>query len=208
MIGIFFLGFCLLILTVILSNYWLINTAQGKIYNDLESIPSNEVALVLGTNPKIRGTYNNPYFYSRMDAAEALYKSRKVKHLLLSGDNGRKGYNEPEEMKKVLMDRGIPESAITLDFAGFRTLDSVVRSQQIFQQNKITVLSQEFHNYRALFIANHYEIDAVAYNAEAVNSTSQKTIYREYLARFKAVLDLYVLNKKPKFLGEKIDIEI
>jgi len=208
MIGILFLGTCLLISIVALSNYWLINTSEGKVYNDVSKIPINDVGLVLGANPKIFNKYKNPYFYNRIDAAEKLYKSGKVKHLLLSGDNGTKGYNEPEEMKLALMERGVPESAITLDFAGFRTLDSIVRSQKIFQQKKITVLSQEFHNYRALFIANHYGIDAVAFNAKAVNSGSQKTIYREYLARFKAVLDLYILRKQPKFLGEKIDIVI
>ena len=208
MIGMLFLGICLLVSIVALSNYWLINTSKGKVYNNMEDMPTNDVGLVLGANPKIFNKYDNPYFYNRIDAAEKLYKSGKVKHLLLSGDNGNRAYNEPKAMKEALMNRGVPESAITLDFAGFRTLDSVVRSQKIFQQKKITVLSQEFHNYRALFIADHYGIDAVAFNAKAVNSGSQKTIYREYLARFKAVLDLYILRKQPKFLGDKIDIVI
>ena len=105
------------------------------------------------------------------------------------------------------MAKGVPESAITLDFAGFRTLDSVVRSKKVFQQNKITILSQRFHNHRAIFIADRYGIDAVAYNAaDAFSGVNTKTELREYLARCKAVIDLYILKKQPKFLGEKIDI--
>lgn len=198
----------LLVFFVIGCNTWLIQSTEQSMFDDVNQIPSNEVALVLGANPLIRGKYRNPYFDKRMNAAFELFEAGKVKHLILSGDNHRHGYNEPEEMKKALMEKGVPESAITLDFAGFRTLDSVIRGKKVFQQEKMTILSQAFHNHRALFIANHYGIEAVAYNAKAVTELSNKTIYREYLARCKAVLDLYLLNKQPKFLGEKIDINI
>ncbi|MEM8909201.1 MAG: ElyC/SanA/YdcF family protein [Bacteroidota bacterium] len=207
--GLFLIGSGLLMLMlVVLCNIWMIRSTQTLVFDELQALPNNEVALVLGTNPLIQQKYRNPYFDRRIEAAHSLYAAGKVKHFLLSGDNHRQGYNEPEAMKKALMAKGVPESAITLDFAGFRTLDSVVRGKKVFQQDRFTILSQEFHNYRALFIAQHHGIDAVAYNAQAVTSLSQKTIYREYLARCKAVLDLYLLHKQPKFLGEKIDLNI
>ncbi|MEM9821531.1 MAG: ElyC/SanA/YdcF family protein, partial [Bacteroidota bacterium] len=165
---------------VCLCNLWLIRSTEQWVYEDLDQVPVNEVALVLGANPLIRGKWKNPYFHNRIDAAYQLYRSGKAKHFILSGDNHKHAYNEPEEMKKALMAKGVPASAITLDFAGFRTLDSVIRANTIFQQHRFTILSQEFHNYRALFIARKNGIDAVAYNAAPVNSLSKKTIYREY----------------------------
>ena len=199
----------LILLFAIISNKWVVNSTSDKVFADANQLPENSVGLVLGANPMINGKRHNPYFDNRIKAAVDLYKKGKVKHLLVSGDNHKHGYNEPEEMQKALMAQGVPESAITLDFAGFRTLDSVVRSKKVFQQNKITILSQRFHNHRAIFIANRYGIDAVAFNAaDAFPGVNTKTDFREYLARCKAVLDLYVLRKKPKFLGEKIDIVI
>ena len=191
------------------SNKWVVNSTADRIYNSVAEMPANDVGLVLGANPKIRNKYPNPYFNNRIAAAVDLYKNGKVKHLIVSGDNHKHSYNEPEEMQKALMNAGVPESAITLDYAGFRTLDSVVRSKKVFQQEKITILSQKFHNHRAVFIANRYGIDAVAYNAkDTFAGVRNKTNMREFLARCKAVLDLYVLRKQPKFLGDKIEIKV
>ena len=199
----------LLMAFVFLSNLWVVNSTADQVYTETSELPTNDVALVLGTNPMGSSRRLNRYFTYRMDAAAELYKSGKVKHLIVSGDNHVQSYNEPEEMQKALMAKGVPESAITKDFAGFRTLDSVVRAKKVFQQNKVTILSQKFHNHRAVFIANRYGLDAVAYNAaDAYPGVRTKSDYREYLARVKAVLDLYVLRKKPKFLGDKINIEI
>ncbi len=128
---------------------------------------------------------------------------------LVSGDNRLKSYNEPKQMQAALLERGVPESAITLDYAGFRTLDSVVRSKAVFGQQKITIISQKFHNQRALFIANRRGVTAVGYNAKDVSfRLGIKIRLREYLARCKAILDIIILNKQPKFLGEKITITI
>ena len=199
----------LIFLFAVICNKWVINSTSDRVFTKANELPENAVGLVLGANPFMTGKRHNPYFDNRISAAVELYKKGKVKHLLVSGDNHKYGYNEPEEMQKALMAQGVPESAITLDFAGFRTLDSVVRSKKVFQQNKITILSQRFHNHRAVFIASRYGIDAVAYNAaDAFPGVNTKTNWREYLARCKAVLDLYVLRKKPKFLGEKIEILI
>lgn len=190
------------------SNYWVSSSTSEKIYADLESVPANDVGLVLGANKRSWGGINL-YFANRIEAAVSLFKAGKIKHIIVSGDNHRKGYDEPTDMRDALIERGIPDSCITLDYAGFRTLDSMVRCKEVFGQEKVTVISQKFHNERAVFIAERYDIDAIAFNAKDVPSRySLKTMVREYFARLKAVLDLYVLGTDPKFLGEKVEIKI
>lgn len=191
------------------SNFWIIKSTQQQTFDSIKKIPLNDVALVLGTSKYTRGGYKNLYFSYRIEAAVELFRAGKVKHILVSGDNSLKEYNEPKQMKAELVKKGIPESAISLDYAGFRTLDSVVRSKEVFGQQNITIVSQAFHNQRALFIANHRDINAVAFNAKDVNlQYGFKVQLREYLAKCKAVLDIIILNKQPKFLGKKIELDI
>lgn len=179
-----------------------------RIYNKVEDIPYNKVALLLGTAPVTPYGGHNRYFDYRIDATASLYKSGKISYILVSGDNHKKGYDEPTWMKEALMKQGVPENAIILDYAGFRTLDSVIRSKEIFGQEKITIISQEFHNERAIYLAEHYGIDAVAFNAKDVELLRKKlkiAIFREALSRVKMFIDI-ATGKKPKFLGEKIEI--
>jgi SanA protein len=202
---IFFVAF----LFVLVCNIWVVNSTINKIYTSLDEIPANDVALVLGTSKYSRTGHSNLFFQSRMEAAARLYKGKKVKHFILSGDNSLSYYNEPKDMRNALIAKGVPDSVITLDYAGFRTFDSVVRSKKIFNQDSITIITQEFHSYRALFISNYYGIRAIAYASGTVpKGYSVITLIREYLARCKAVIDLYVLRKEPKFLGEQINIDI
>ncbi len=199
----------LFLLSLWLCNKWVISSTNAKIYNDTSTVPAKDVGLLLGTVPTLWNGRDNLYFTYRIRAAADLYKAGKIKHVLVSGDNHKHDYNEPEAMQQALINAGIPESDITLDFAGFRTLDSVVRAKKVFQQESFTVISQEFHNQRAIFIANRYGIEAVGYNAKDVpHAYSKKVRMREFLAKPKAVLDLYILRKKPKFLGKKIDIVV
>lgn len=199
----------LLLVFIWACNYWVEKSTANQVYNNIDKLPQNDVALVLGTSKYTSNGYQNPYFYYRIEAAAKLYLTKKVKHILVSGDNRFKNYNEPKQMQEALEKRGIPTSAITLDYAGFRTLDSVVRSKEVFGQKRITIVSQKFHNHRALFIANRRNINAVAYNAHDIDLRfGLKTMLREYLARCKAVLDIILLNKQPKFLGKKININI
>jgi SanA protein len=196
-----------LFLVVFLSNFWVSNDNKEKIYDDINKIPKNKVGLVLGTVKYLENNRINLYFTYRMDAAEKLYKSGKIKYLIVSGDNSRDGYNEPEDMKKDLIKRGIPEKNIYQDFAGFRTFDSVIRAKEIFEQDQFTIISQKFHNERANFIAKKNSINTIAFNAKDVNSISSLRVkIREYFARVKVVLDIYILNTKPIFLGNKIKI--
>ena len=199
------LAVCLI--SLFLSNYWINSNTKTQLYTDVNEIPFRKVGLVLGASKKtIRGT-NNFYFSYRIQAAYELFKAHKVQYLLVSGDNHIKGYDEPSDMREALIALGVPDSCIILDYAGFRTLDSVVRCNEVFGEDSITIISQEFHNQRALFIANKNNIQAIGFNAKDVNQNySFKTRLREYFARVKCVLDIYVLYTSPKFLGKKIKI--
>lgn len=201
----------ILLFIIILSvcNVWIVKSTEDKVFSDLSKLPDHRVALVLGTSHRSVGGGPNPFFQYRIKTAAALYRLGKIDHFILSGDNRTIFYNEPQEMRKALIKEGVPETAITLDYAGLRTLDSVVRSKAIFGQNKITIITQTFHSYRALFISDFYDIDAVAMVAEdpAFDRTF-KVLIREYLARTKAILDLYVFKTAPKHLGEKETINI
>lgn len=193
-------------ITIEMCNIWVEYQTQDRVYTDMQKIPSKNIALVLGASKFAKGGQINLYFKYRIDAAEQLYKTGKVKHLLVSGDNRSHFYNEPMDMKKSLVQRGIPENAITLDYAGLRTLDSIVRAKEIFSQDDFIIVSQAFHNQRALFICDFYKIKAIGFNAQ--DAAFQKVRIREYFARFKVVLDLYILRTQPRFLGEKEDISL
>jgi len=206
----FVLGVCLLILIVIgACNIWIVKSTESKVYSDLEQLPDHRVALVLGTSYRSVGGGPNPFFQNRIEMAAMLYTMGKIDHFILSGDNSTRYYNEPVEMQKALIRKGVPASVITLDYAGLRTLDSVVRSKKIFGQNKILIITQPFHSYRALFISRYYDMDAVAMVADEPDlEQTFKVRLREYLARTKAVLDLYIFKTDPRFLGEKEEIII
>jgi len=208
----FWLGFRLIIFLVIIiwgCNVWVEQQTHDRLYTQVSALPAKKVALLLGTTKELRGGRINRYFKYRIEAAVKLYQANKVKHILVSGDNNTLFYNEPVDMKKALIAHGVPAQAITLDYAGFRTLDSIVRAKKIFSQDDMIIVSQAFHNQRALFICDYYGIQAIGFNAQDVPANvSLRIRLREYLARFKAVLDLYVLKTQPKFLGEKVDIDI
>lgn len=181
--------------------------ARGKTYTDPGEISYQKVGLVLGTARHRPEGGINPYYQYRIDAALALYKAGKIAFVLVSGDNGSIYYNEPDTMKKDLVAGGIPENRIYLDYAGFRTLDSMVRAKIVFGLDSVTVISQEFHNERALYIAGKKGLHAIGFNARAVEgSEGVKVQLREYLARVKVFLDL-TFNTQPRFYGNHISIE-
>lgn len=191
---------------LVVCNRQIEKNASGKVFARLDRIPYNRTGLVLGTTPKLNDGRPNLYFEYRMDAAAALYKAGKVKYLIISGDNHLHTYNEPEEMKNSLLARGVPREALYLDYAGLRTLDSVMRAKEIFGQDSLTIISQRFHNERAIYLADAYGIQAVGYNAKDVNTyTGLKTRIRELFARVKVFIDL-ITCKQPKYLGDKIPI--
>ena len=181
--------------------------SSGRCYDDADSIPHNRVGLVLGTSPKTKRGTVNLYFKYRIEACAQLYHSGKIEYILISGDNRHKNYNEPAAMRNALMEQGVPDSVIVLDYAGFRTYDSMVRAKKVFGQDRLTVISQSWHNERALYIAHRVGINAVGYNARdvAFRKTALKNHIREWFARAKMVLDL-IFQHDPHFLGEPIEI--
>ena len=188
----------------VLCQLFVSHAGDGRIYSTAATIPARDTGLVLGASEKLPDGRENPYFKYRIEAAAELYRLGKVKHLLVSGDNRTAGYNEPESMRKALIARGVPERAITLDYAGLRTLDSVVRAKEIFSQTKFTIISQRSHDERALLIARHFDIDAIALAAADVPFRSAVGGHiREWFARVKAILDLYILHTAPRHLGPK-----
>lgn len=203
-IGLIVFGTLILIL---FSNYTITESTKNKTFSDISAIQKNRVGLLLGTSKYYKEGGINLYFKYRIDAAVALYNQDKIDFILVSGDNSTLNYNEPITFKKELIKRGIPEEVIFLDYAGFRTLDSVVRAEAIFGQKNITIISQQFHNERAIYIAGKRGINAIGYNARDIDGKSGfKVKLREYFARTKAFLDV-VFNVEPKFYGEKIEIK-
>jgi SanA protein len=195
---------CLLV--TFLCNKIIRNTAAGKLYSDAKAIPYNKVGLLLGTSKRLSSGYSNLYYDYRIEAATRLLKEGKIKYLIISGDNSRKEYSEPEDMRADLMAAGIDSSVIFLDYAGFRTFDSIVRLKEIFSQHSVTIISQPFHNERALYMATKEGITAIGFNAADVSTRyGFRVQLREKLARVKVFVD-YWMGKKPKFLGSKVII--
>lgn len=198
-----------LLLTVVAAfgvDAYVSKSVRNQVYSDVSQIGHKKVGLLLGTSKYNSGGRINLFYKYRIKAALELYQAGKVDYFIVSGDNGTKTYNEPEEMEMDLIAGGVPKERIYKDYAGFRTLDSIVRCDAIFSTKDITIISQAFHNERALFIANKKGLNAVAYNAQdPPRNYTIKVMIREKLARVKMMLDL-VVNKQPRFYGEKIAI--
>ncbi|MBL7964031.1 MAG: YdcF family protein [Flavobacteriales bacterium] len=181
-------------------------TAAPYVFDRVEDVPHHHVGLVLGTTHRARGGRPNLYFTHRMEAATALLAGGGVDFLLLSGDNRTQQYNEPMAMRKALLAAGVDSSRIVLDHAGLRTFDSVVRAREVFGQEGFVVISQRFHNERAVYIARYLGIDAVGFNAADVDRLySLRTLLREKMARVKLFLDLWT-GVQPRFLGDPVPI--
>lgn len=192
------------------ANWWIFRAAAGRIFIDPDQLPPNDVALVLGTSKFTGGAdFPNPFFEGRMDAAASVYHAGKVRHLLVSGDNDRKDYDEPTWMRDALVARGVPEEAITLDYAGFRTLDSIVRAKEVFGLKKFTIITDDFHQARSIFLARSRGLDVVGFPSQPVPWIwSKKVRTRELASRFCACLDVYVLHTSPKFFGPRVEIRV
>lgn len=201
----------LLVMSIIfipIANHLVSKASSGRIYSDVASVPHRNVALLLGCTKGYPGGGVNPFFAGRVDAAAELFKAGKVDYILVSGDNNKNSYNEPLDMRDALLAAGVPRDRIYMDYAGFRTYDSVVRAKQIFGLSQTIIISQAFHNPRAIYIAEHNQIDAIAFDARAVAFRySFSTLVREWFARSFAVLDV-ALGHNPRFLGPPIRIGI
>lgn len=200
-------SFLLSVFIVCWSNFSVYYESKDFISKDISELPVVKTGLLLGTSRNLRGGSENAYFFNRIDACVQLYEAGKIKNVLISGDNGRKEYNEPEDMKKELIARGIPADCIYLDYAGFDTYDSVLRAWKIFGQKSFIVISQHFHNQRAVYIARRFGLNAYGYDAKDVQKMyGIKTKFREFFACVKAYFEVK-LNVEPTFLGEQIKIQ-
>ena len=199
----------ILIFAGLLSGYvldrYISYISDKHIYTEIKDLPQKKAALLLGTAKYVAKGKKNYFYVYRIRAAVALWKAGKVKAILVSGDNETKYYNETARMQKDLIKAGIPSRYITLDYAGFRTLDSVVRAEAIFDLKDYIIVSQKFHLERALFIAKAKEQKVIGFMAKDIPGTTAayRMKAREYLARAKAFLDVYILHTKPKFYGKK-----
>jgi len=191
----------------LVCNYLVEQAGKGRVYDRADVIPFREWGVVLGTSEHLRGGGDNPYFKNRIEAAVKLFQLGKVRHLLVSGDNHTEGYNEPVDMQRALVAAQVPAGVIRLDYAGLRTLDSIVRAEKVFGLKRFTVISQREHDERALLIAKYYGIDAIGYAADDVDfQYAVRAHIHEWLAQVKVVLDLYVLHTEPRYLGAKEDV--
>ena len=200
-LGLLLLGF------ILYCNIRIVCFSKARLFDSVDDIPHRHAALVLGTSPTGRSGGPNLFFLARIKACAALYNAGKVDKIIVSGDNRHVKYNEPVAMRQALTDSGIPAEDIILDYAGFRTFDSVIRANEVFGQSSFTVVSQRFHNERAVFIAGKKDIDAIGFNAGDVGFHYGLTTYiRECFARCKVFLDL-ATGKKPHFLGDPVSID-
>ena len=177
-----------------------VEACSGYVWTDVEKLPEREYGLLLGTARIVQGKYLNQYFLLRIEGAVKLYRLGKIRKIVVSGDNSRKEYNETEDMKQALMEHGVPEKAIVMDYAGFRTLDSLLRARNLFGLRRYTVISQQFHCKRAVYLAREHGLDVIGFAAEEVSPKFRfKRYFREPLARCKAWLDIHILHTRPHF---------
>lgn len=193
--------------SLFICNNLISNSSNEFTYNDPASIPVCKTGLLLGTSKYLKNGNINLYFENRILATVELFKNEKIKYVVVSGDNSRVNYDEPSDMKQELIKRGVDSTKIFLDYAGFRTFDSMVRFKEIFGQSEGIVISQQFHNERAIYIGQKLDLKLYGYNAKDVGKYyGFKTMLREKFARVKVILD-FLTGAQPKFLGEKVEIK-
>lgn len=197
-------GFSVLVYTNLLPA----RVAEGCLFDEVGQVPHQRVGLVFGCDDKIDGR-ENLYFRYRIDAAVRLWRAGKVDCFVVSGDNSSRFYNEPEAMRQALAAAGVPNDRIVEDFAGLRTLDSVVRAKEIFGATELTFVSQRFQNERAVYIARANGMKANGLNAIDVDgSGGYKTKLREVGARVQMWLDVNFLKTRPKIMGERVELPV
>ncbi|PJE80862.1 hypothetical protein CI610_00110 [invertebrate metagenome] len=194
------------IVFIIGSNLLVLEWARGNQFADIKALPPKKVGLLLGTSKYSREGGANDYYRLRLDSAVDLFRAGKIAYILVSGDNSSPFYNEPTRIRKDLIRKGIPAERIYRDYAGFRTLDSIIRAKAVFQLDSMTIISQAYHNKRALYIALQNGIQAVAFDAGDSTQIDFSNWWREILARTLAVIDVRWLRTQPRYLGPVITI--
>lgn len=176
-------------------NIVVVDNAQGRTYDDVSTIPAHEIGLLLGTSPITPQGGHNFYFDNRIKAAAELYHAGKIKRILASGGDytatGKHGCDEPTAMRDSLVAYGVPDTCIIEHWQGWRTINSIEAVKNLYDFDNITIISQKYHNERALYQADHIGINAIGYNAEPspIRRNRIKNTIREYFARVKLFID-------------------
>lgn len=183
-------------------NRSMVRASTGLIHSRVEDVRPRQVALVLGALVHDDGRLSH-MLDDRVLAGVDLYKSGKVRKLLMSGDNGREGYDEVTAMRRRAIELGVPSDDVVRDFAGFRTWDSVARAKAVWGLDSVTVVSQRFHLARSLAIARAFGLEAEGYVADrgTYARSLARANRREWLARPLAWLDIHVWRPAPRYLG-------
>ncbi|MEI7024928.1 SanA/YdcF family protein [Paenibacillus sp. y28] len=196
------LGLCL-----VLTNDGLVRSTGKSYVVGLDQAPQADAIIVLGAYVRPDGSMSM-MLQDRVDTAVQLYGLGKAKRLLMSGDHGRKEYDEVNTMREYAEQQGVESAHVFMDHAGFNTYDSMYRAREVFRVKKAIIVTQEYHLLRALFIARQLGIEAygVAADRHDYGIVMQKYELREIAARNKDLLLASVLRPKPQFLGDPIPI--
>lgn len=199
---------CLSVLAVLGVSHYIEAQARPFLYDTLEPLPHRSVALVLGTSRNRSGGLNE-FYSARIEAGAELFHSGKIDHIIVSGSNPSRYYNEPTAMKKDLVGLDVPADSITEDPRGLRTLDSVVRAARVMGQKSYLLVSQRYHAARGVYLAREFGLDVIGYCAKDPPGNSGSEVpLRELGARFKALLDVEVLGTQPEHLGHPVPIDL
>lgn len=199
----------LALLGVVCLNVWLIVVTQTDWQTDPKQCQASAVGVIFGTSKFLRGGGDNLHYKYRLQLAASLWHQGRIKHLLVSGDNHTRYYNEPITMWKDLQTLGIPRHAMTLDYAGFSTFDTLARAREVFQLERMLLVTQAYHLPRALFIARQLGLDAQGCAAQdPPRAQWWPVMLREIAARTAMFGDLYLWSRQPYFLGEPVPIAI
>ena len=199
-----------IVLLILLCCYATVSLiACGRTYDKVEDIPTREYGLLLGTSPFTAQGARNFYFENRIKSTVELYKAGKIKHIIVSGGDYTRqlGYDEPRAMTDSLVAHGVPFNAITRDYDGYRTLRSIVKAKETYHLDSVILISQKYHNERAIVQANKYGLKAIGYNSphSHIKRNQIKNILREFPARIKLYLDLW-FGDKPTYLFEAVEV--
>ena len=178
-----------------------VRRAGTPIYPDAAACPTRPVAIVFGAGYSPRGL--SAMLQDRVQTGVDLYQAGKVRKLLMTGDNGHFGYNEPDVMKGYAVRQGVPAADVVCDYAGFRTYDSLYRARDIFGVRQAILVSQRYHLPRALFVARHLGLTVIGVAADRrVYREQTRDNLREVFSVQKAWWDAYLLHPRPAYLGK------
>jgi len=202
-------GALLLVVGVVGLNLWILHKTHARIEHEVLLCAAQPVGLVFGTAQWLRQGGPNPYYEARMETSAELLRLHRIQHLLLSGDNRTRYYNEPISMWRSLRHRNVDDADMTLDYAGFSTFDSIVRAKEVFGAERLMLISQDWHLPRALFIADALGVEATgcAVPGDEVEGEWRLRL-REWLARAATFGDLYFWGREPYFLGPSEPIRL